>query len=324
MEHLANLTTHIVGDAVPAGAGLALLLLFVGLLALVIGGGGLFFATDVIGRRLAAASARSAEIPIIGLRSPDERLTWIGRLVTPGGQRLSRTRDKLMRAGYRGPAAVPTFYGARFVSTLLVPAIVSVILPTLLHNLNFNTVLLLTMGAAMVGFVLPSAWVDRRIEARQEAVRNGFPDALDMLLVCVEAGLGLDAALQRMGQEIGHAHPVIAEEFAVAGAEVRAGKRRIEALRDLAHRVNVDEVSTFVTVLSHSERFGSSIADTLRVYAAEMRAKRLIRAEEKANQLPIKLSLAVGFCTVPAMIILIMAPAIVTITRGLGMLTRHM
>jgi tight adherence protein C len=327
MEFLAVLTsyaTQITGDQMSSGIATALVLLFIGIVTLVIGATGLFFATDVIGRRLAAASARTAGAPEVGLRQAKDERPWLERLFTPTGERRSAAQQKMLRAGFRGAAAVPLFYTARIVLTLLVPLVVSLTLPTLLKNLNFSTILLMTLMSAVVGFILPSAFVDRRIEKRQEAIRNGFPDALDMLLVCVEAGLGLDAALQRMTIEIDNAHPIIAEEFTFAAAEVRAGRDRIGSLRDLARRIGVDEVSAFVTVLSHAERFGSSVADTLRVYAAEMRAKRLVRAEEKANQLPIKLSLAVSFCTVPAMIILIMAPAIVTVVRGLGLLIRSL
>jgi tight adherence protein C len=328
MDYIAVLTSFafpVGGTPIPSGAATGLVLLFVGLVALVIGMGGLFFATDVIGRRLAAAtSARPTGTAHIGLRPVEHREhRWLHRLLMPTGERRSRTRDKMVRAGYRSPHAPMIFYTVRFVLTLLVPFILSLTLPILLRNLSYNTIVLMTAMSATVGFLLPSAWIDRRIEQRQEQIRNGFPDALDMLLVCVEAGLGLDAALQRMSLEIGKAHPIIEEEFAAAGAEVRAGKGRTQSLRDLAHRVAVDEVSSFVTILSHAERFGSSVADSLRVYAAEMRAKRLVRAEEKANQLPVKLSLAVGFCTVPAMIIIIMAPAIVTVTRGLGLLIRN-
>jgi tight adherence protein C len=325
MDFLATLTSTMtqVGSGLSSGVTTALLLLFVGIITLVIGAGGLFFATDVIGRRLAAGGRPNAG-PAIGLRQATDNRHWFERLFTPSGERRSATQEKMLRAGFRSSAAVPMYYTARVLLTLVAPLVVSLTLPLLLRNLNFRTVLLLMLVSAVIGFILPSAIVDRRIEQRQEAIRRGFPDALDMLLVCVEAGLGLDAALQRMTVEVGAAHPIIAEEFTFAAAEVRAGRDRIGSLRDLARRVGVDEVSAFVTVLSHAERFGSSIADTLRVYAAEMRAKRLVRAEEKANQLPIKLSLAVSFCTVPAMIILIMAPAIVTVVRGLGLLIRSL
>lgn len=329
MDYIAVLTSlagSTDGGPIPSGAAAGLVLLFVGIVALVIGMSGLLFATDVIGRRLAAATnARTGGTAQIGRRPighSDYR--WLHRLLMPEGERRSRVRDKMIRAGYRSPRAPIIFYAVRIVLTLLVPVIVSLTLPVLLRNLSYNTILMLTAMSAAIGFLLPSAWVDRRVEQRQEQIRNGFPDALDMLLVCVEAGLGLDAALQRMSLEIGNAHPLIEEEFAAASSEVRAGKSRTQSLRDLARRVAVDEVGAFVTILSHAERFGSSVADALRIYASEMRAKRLVRAEEKANQLPVKLSLAVGFCTVPAMIIIIMAPAIVTVTRGLGLLIRSM
>lgn len=322
MELVGKVTSYAMQLVGPVSSDIAgaLALLFLGIVTLVFGIGGLFFAHDVIGRRLALAATSADLNPGAALRQSTDERPWLERLFTPSGARRSATREKMLRAGFRSPAAVPLFYTIRAIATLAVPVVVSVTLPVLLTNLSMQMVLLLTLMSAMLGFILPSAYIDRRIEHRQDDIRNGFPDALDMLLVCVEAGLGLDAAMQRTTFEIGHAHPVIAEEFSFAAAEVRAGRSRIDALRDMARRIGVDEVSAFVTVLAHAERFGSSVADTLRVYAAEMRAKRLVRAEEKANQLPIKLSLAVGFCTVPAMIILVMAPAIVTTVRGLGLL----
>jgi tight adherence protein C len=324
MDTIGMLTGYVMQLTGPISSDVAgaLVLLFFGIVTLVIGAAGLFFAHDIIGRRLALAGAR-AELGPVSLRQPTDDRGWFERLFTPTGERRSAARDKMMRAGFRSPAAVPTFYMARAILTLAVPLIVSLALPILLKNLSLHMILLATLVSSILGFIIPSAFVDRRIEHRQNEIRNGFPDALDMLLVCVEAGLGIDAALQRTTLEIGHAHSIIAEEFSFAAAEVRAGRGRIDALRDMAHRCGVDEVSAFVTVLSHAERFGSSVAETLRVYAAEMRAKRLVRAEEKANQLPIKLSLAVSFCTVPAMIILIMAPAIVTIVRGLSFLVNR-
>jgi tight adherence protein C len=321
VSKIASYVLQLIGPISSDVAG-ALILLFFGIVTLVLGIGGMFFAHDVIGRRLAFAT-RADFRPAATLRQSIDERSWLERLFTPNGARRSAMRDKMLRAGYRSPAAVPFFYTLRAILTLAVPLLVSLTLPVLLANLNMQMVLLLTLMSAMLGFILPTAYLDRRVEHRQNEIRNGFPDALDMLLVCVEAGLGLDAALQRMTFEIGHAHPAIAEEFIFAAAEVRAGRSRIDALRDMARRTAVDEVSAFVTVLAHAERFGSSVADTLRVYAAEMRAKRLVRAEEKANQLPIKLSLAVGFCTVPAMIILVMAPAIVTTVRGLSLLIRN-
>lgn len=139
-----------------------------------------------------------------------------------------------------------------------------------------------------------------------------------MMLVCVEAGLGIDAALHRTTTEIGRAHPFIAEEMALMTAEFRAGKQRAEVLKDFAKRTNVEEVRSFVTVLVHAEQFGTSIADALRVYAGEMRTKRLLRAEEEANKLPVKLSVVVAGCTFPALFLLLLTPMMISILRAFG------
>jgi tight adherence protein C len=175
-------------------------------------------------------------------------------------------------------------------------------------------VVLLLIG---VGFYGPTLWLRHRIRMRERAVQEGFPDALDMLLVSVEAGLGLDAAIARVASEIRAAHPIIADEFGVVGLEVRAGKSRHAVLRDMAERIGVDEVSSLVTVLNQSNRFGTNVADALRVYASEMRNSRMMRAEERANKLPVKLSIAVVLCMLPAMFAVILGPIVIKVVRVL-------
>ena len=179
MDSLATLTSMMtqVGGGMSSGVTTALLLLFVGIITLVIGAGGLFFATDVIGRRLAAGGRQNAG-PAIGLRQAADSRRWFERLFTPSGERRSATQEKMLRAGFRSSAAVPMYYTARVLLTLVAPLVVSLTLPLLLRNLNFRTVLLLMLVSAVIGFILPSAIVDRRIEQRQEAIRRGFPDSL--------------------------------------------------------------------------------------------------------------------------------------------------
>ena len=156
----------------------------------------------------------------------------------------------------------------------------------------------------------PKYWVTKRQQKRQEEITNGFPDALDMMLVCVEAGQSMDQSIIRVSSEIKAGFPALAEEFAAVAHEMKAGKDRVHVLKDMAERAGVTDVSSFVTVLVQSTTFGTSIADALRVYAAEMRDKRVMRAEEKANVLPTKLTLGTMMFTVPPLMIILIGPSV--------------
>ncbi len=230
---------------------------------------------------------------------------------------LSEARQKMMRAGFRSPSAVRYFYFARAAFALggIVIALVATMLafaePKVANVTIFTTV------AGLIGYVLPAYWVAKRTQQRQEEITNGFPDALDLMLVCVEAGQSLDQAILRVSSDSEAANPALAEEFAIVGAEIRAGKERNQVLRDFADRSNVTDVSSFVTVLVQSAAFGTSIAQALRVYAAEMRDKRLMRAEEKANLLPTKLTLGTMAFTVPPLLLILIGPSLIMILRAM-------
>ena len=144
---------------------------------------------------------------------------------------------------------------------------------------------------AIAGLYLPNLYVTAKADRRREAITNGFPDCLDLVLVCVEAGLGLEAAMDRVGREMVDSHPLVAALLSTATLQLRAGARRDEALRKMGERSGVDEVRSFATLLIQSDKLGTSIADTLRIYAAEMREKRRLRAEEKAHRLPVLISI---------------------------------
>ena len=146
---------------------------------------------------------------------------------------------------------------------------------------------------------------------------NGLPDALDLMLVCVEAGLGMDAAFDRVGREVTRSHPLIAELLGLVVLELRAGRSREDALRRMADRAGIDEIRSFTTLLIQSGKLGSSIAQTLRIYAAEMREKRRMRAEEKAHRLPVLISLPLVGCMLPVMIGMLMLPAAIRVVRML-------
>jgi tight adherence protein C len=170
---------------------------------------------------------------------------------------------------------------------------------------------------ALFGLYFPNLFISARAARRQQALVNAFPDGLDLMLVCVEAGLGMEAAFARVGSEMTRSHPLLADVIATVVLELRAGRSREEALRRMADRAGVDEIRSFATLLIQSDKLGSSIAQTLRVYAAEMRERRRLRAEEKAHRLPVLLSVPLVACMLPTMIGVLMLPAIIRVVRTL-------
>jgi tight adherence protein C len=170
--------------------------------------------------------------------------------------------------------------------------------------------------AAALGLYLPTVFVSARADRRQRDIINGFPDALDLMLVCVEAGLGLEAAFARVGMEMTNSHPRLAEQLGAVVLELRAGRSHEDALRRMADRAGADEIRAFATLLIQSTKLGSSIAQTLRTYASEMRERRRMRAEEKAHRLPVLLSIPLVVCMLPTMIGVLMLPAAIRVVRA--------
>ena len=169
--------------------------------------------------------------------------------------------------------------------------------------------------AASMGLYFPSLIVRVRADQRNRQIINGFPDALDLMLVCVEAGLALESAFDRVGKEISLTHPLLAEQIGTVVLELRAGRSREDALRRLADRTGADEIRAFATLLIQSTNLGTSIATTLRIYASEMRERRRMRAEEKAHRLPVLLSIPLVVCMLPVMIGVLMLPAVIRVVR---------
>ena len=291
-------------------------------LLMVAGLAGLLAGDDPVAARLATGSSRSrrtatAAVPI---RRHGEagRFTRLAAHVTPAdAERRSAMRERLMRAGYHSGAAVGVYFLARTALGLAAGAIAALVLPLLAARIDPLGIVIFTAAAALIGYSVPLYWVLRRTQVREEALRDGFPDTLDMLLVCVEAGQALDAALGRVALEVAKAHPVLAEELAIVGHELRAGKGRSEVLRDFARRAGIEDISAFITLLIQSDQFGTSIGDALRVYAREMRQKRLMRAEEKANKLPVKLALGTMVFTVPPVMLILIGPSLIMVMRSL-------
>ena len=322
MDRLAVLLAPVTGIDLPplliAAVAGAVLLIVLGLYGLLARG-------DPIQARLAAGAARGEGQQAAALLRVDarDRLKSIDRFLAPKDQaRRSAIRLRMHQAGYRGDSAIRVYYLLRAVLGVGLAALVAFGLPLLTDRLPPAGLFGASMAACAVGFMLPGLWLGTRIERRREAVRDSFPDSLDMLLVCVEAGQGLDQALARVAAEMKTAHAVLAEEFMIVCTELRAGKDRREVLRDLARRVQLDDVGAFVTVLVQADQYGTSIADALRVYAAEMRNKRMMRAEERANKLPVKLALGTMAFTLPPVLLILAGPSGIMIFRTLGGLLR--
>lgn len=237
---------------------------------------------------------------------------------------MNAARLKLMRAGYRSKNAVRTMHAAQFVLGigLMVLGLIYALVNSVTGELSTQAMILSIIIPGGAGYFLPKYWVERRVQSRQQEIIQGFPDSLDLMLVCVEAGQSLDQSILRVSREIRAGYPALADEFEIVGQEVKAGKDRVSVLKDMSERVGVADVSSFVTVLVQSATFGTSIADALRVYAGEMRDKRVMRAEEKANVLPTKLTLGTMMFTVPPLMIILIGPSIHSIVETFAMMNK--
>ncbi|MGB0505175.1 MAG: type II secretion system F family protein [Pikeienuella sp.] len=231
---------------------------------------------------------------------------------------LSAVRAKLIHAGYRERSAVRMYYLTRAGLAIGLVMIGLILFGLAQNNPDPAKIMIFCGIGGLVGYVMPSYWITRRRQQRQQEMADGFPDALDLMLVCVEAGQSLDQAIVRVSAEVKGAHDTLAEELVIVANEMRAGRDRPTVLRDFADRSGVPDISAFVTVLVQSAAFGTSVSQALRVYASEMRDKRLMRAEEKANTLPTKLTLGTMFFTVPPLLLILIGPSLIQVTRALA------
>ena len=257
------------------------------------------------------------------LRSDASRSVW-ARTVTwveKHGLSLADTksdavRAKLVLAGFTSAYAPRMFVFARIALTVSLPLGVLVPLFMLGATAHPGKMYLWISGMALAGFYLPSFYVDHRTSKRREQLLNGFPDTLDLMLVCVEAGLGIDACFARVGGEIVRSHPLLAAQFDAVGLELRAGRSREDALRGLAKRSGLPEITAFVTLLVQAQRLGSSISQALKIYSIEMREGRRMRAEEKAHRLPVLLSIPLVVFMLPTMMSVLMLPGVIMVMRN--------
>ena len=252
----------------------------------------------------------------------NEHLDKYANFLEPKDEKqLSQMRLTLMQAGYRDRDAVRYFHFAQFalgIGGLVLGVIYFVLFKSGEETTTMKTMLYI-LGPGGVGYMLPKYWVTKRQQQRQQEIEEGFPDSLDMMLTCVEAGQSMDQAIIRVAREIRVSFPALADEYEIVSHQMKAGRDKPSVLGDMAKRCGVQDISSFVTVLIQSQTFGTSIGDALRIYAGEMRDKRVMRAEEKANKLPTKMTLATMMLTVPPLLIILVGPSVLGIMELLAM-----
>ncbi|AUC54567.1 MAG: type II secretion system F family protein [Sagittula sp.] len=248
----------------------------------------------------------------------NEKLNKYAQFLEPqDAKELSEIKLKLLQAGYRTKDAVQVYYFMQFALGLgmLAAGTGYYLFFVNPEEADMTTKLMYILGPGCVGYLAPKYWITKRMEKRKEEIQQGFPDALDMMLVCVEAGQSMEQSIIRVAKELRASYPALADEFEIISHEMKAGKDRSQVLNDMSERCGSQDVSSFVTVLNQAQTFGTSISDALRVYAGEMRDKRVMRAEEAANKLPTKMTLTTMMLTVPPLLIILVGPSAVGITQ---------
>lgn len=275
-------------------------------------------------REIARSSGGGSSVGNPGhhLRAQENEGAWarMAHAIEAAGLNLAdtdseRLTQRLRAAGFTSPSAPRIYTLIRLVMIFLVPLGYVLLAYSSGEPPSFLKLYLVGSSLAALGLFLPTIFVQARADRRKEEIVNGFPDCLDLLLVCVESGLGLEAAMDRVGKEMVLSHPLVAELLSVTTLQLRAGASREEAFRKLADTAAVDEIRSFTTLLIQSDKLGTSISTTLRIYAAEMREKRRMRAEEKAHRLPVLISIPLVACMLPTMIGTLMLPAAVMVVR---------
>jgi tight adherence protein C len=290
---------------------LAILIFVTIALAIFAFGAAAYAPSSIIGSRLRSLSwnrPQAQEKPALKERF-EQALDPLSKALPLSADDSNRTRAWMIQAGYREQRHITIYQGIRvlfaavgFFSVVVVSGVKS---PPLL------------LGVTALGFFIPRFFLKRKINDRQMRIRLGMPDALDLTVICVEAGLSLDQAMMRVGEDLRHAHPELADEFYLMNLELRAGKPRAEALRNLYNRTGVDDIKALVTTLVQTDRFGTSIAQALRVHSDSLRTERRQRAEEQAAKTTIKMVPPLVVFVLPSIIIVTLGPAIISLYRTL-------
>ena len=292
--------------------------LFVAVFGFVYGVGGLLWRGRGVRGRLHEVVGRSA---LEGAIEPSEWQARVARVAGPVArlaaptkdEEIGRIRAKFLNAGFRNESAPVIYFAAKALLAIALP--VALLLFTDVREWEGNQPMLGLLAAAAFGYYLPNGLLARLTGIRQRELFEAFPDALDLMIVCVESGVSLDAAIARTASEISLRSPKLAEELTLVGLELRLGATRERALRNLATRTGLDEISSFVAMMLQADRFGTSIGDSMRVQADALRVRRRQRAEEQAAKIPLKMLFPLIFCIFPSLLLVLMGPALIQIYR---------
>jgi tight adherence protein C len=241
-----------------------------------------------------------------------DTLASLGKMVPGDSGEAPRTQLLMLRAGYRSPQALMAMRGFKILTPI---AFVGLVFVTGIYK--WGSPYMLIVIAAAVGYLFPEMFLGWRVSARQHRLRRGLPDGLDLLVICVESGLGLDQALMKVAQELRITHHELSEELQLVNLEMRIGKTRLEALRELGRRTGLEDIKSMVAMLVQTDRFGTSVAQSLRVFSDDLRVKRRQRAEEMSAKTSVKMVPPLVFFIFPALMVVILGPAVLTLMRQL-------
>jgi tight adherence protein C len=279
----------------------------------------LLFYREALGQRLAGILASRQDSGLNAASKVRQAAESFGSiagsiqmLVPKSEKEASLVQKRLARAGFRNESAINILYAAK----ALVPMLLCVVVTA--TGVYHWSPFLIFAGAIVLGYLLPDYWLDHRIQARGDEIRMGLPDVLDLLVICLEAGLSLDQGVLRATDEMRSSHPAIADELGLAMLEVRAGKPRTDAWRSLAERTNLDAVRLLVSILVQADQFGTGISKTLRIHSDTMRTRRKQRVEELAAKTPVKLVFPLVLFIFPSLFVVTMGPAMILIMEGLN------
>jgi tight adherence protein C len=266
--------------------------------------------TNPLRRRIARLGHQDAASPSLAGSLAELLRPYTSYLLPKKEHERSKVSRLLVHAGYRSANAMSLFFASKAILMIALPLMVLLASP-LFPRVHSNLLLLIGIVVAGLGFLAPSMWLDHRAQARQRQLRIGFPDAMDLLVVCVEAGLGLAPALQRVADDLMISYPELGSELALVNAEIRAGVERTQALKNLADRTGLEDIRGLVALLVQTMRFGTGIADALRVYSEEFRDKRMQAAEEVAAKMGTKMIFPLVVCLFPSFFLVAIGPAVI-------------
>ncbi|MBS1189177.1 MAG: type secretion system protein [Rhodocyclaceae bacterium] len=296
-----------------------LVLIFFAVTSGVFGIAAVFFRPRVAPERLKGKSIDSTEpaggqwqATAVKLAEP------VAKLMLPeSGIEYSRLRTRFMNAGFRGRSAIPIYFAAKIGLTFLLPLLLATYVTFSDIKIESGMLMVYVLIAAGSGFVLPNLVLGQAVRLRQRELFEAFPDAIDLLVVCMEAGLGLDAAIVRAGEEMRVRSQELADELHLVNLELRVGATREQALRNLAMRTGLEDAASLATILIQADRFGTNVADALRVHADSQRVHRQMLAEEAAAKVPVKLVFPVVACIFPSLMLVMGGPPFISIYRNL-------